>query len=65
MILNKNLIIKELDWIHKNRKEVVKTAKSLYFFKINQIKYESNTNIKYYKSIMPFKEAINVKFLVH
>ncbi len=53
----KNLIIDELDWIQQHTSKILKTAKSLYFFKINENINKNQKNEKYLNSIMPFKEA--------
>lgn len=51
----KNLVIDELDWIQQNTTKIIKAAKTLYYFKINE---ELNiNNKKYLSSITPFKEA--------
>lgn len=53
----KNLVIDELDWIQQNTTKIIKAAKTLYYFKINEELNINNKNKKYLSSITPFKEA--------
>lgn len=53
----KNLVIDELDWIQQNTTKIIKAAKTLYYFKINEELNINNKNKKYLSSITPFKDA--------
>lgn len=50
----KNFVIDELKWIEHNTTKIIKTAKTLYFLKINENKNKNCKNEKYFDSIMPF-----------
>ncbi len=53
----KSLIFDELKWIKKNTDLIYKKAKYLYTIKINESTIINGNNMKFLKSIMPFKEA--------
>jgi len=53
----KDLVSDELIWIQRNTTRILAAAKLLYSIKTNEKNNINDGNIKFYQSIMPFKDA--------
>ena len=52
----RNVVSDEFKWISENQSKIIKRARQLYFFKINEAKTKNENNAKVYDAILPFKD---------
>ena len=68
----KRLLLDEMKWINKNQDKILKNARTLYYFKKNEVKNRNVKNERLYNAILPFeliefhlRYFLNKKWFIH